>query len=90
MSRHARAARASTRAALRRRRDDPVFLVASQPSGDGPPAATFVDLGAKFEAGLPHRPWACELREQRIADARSVRLEDGTEMLAGSSAETDD
>jgi len=37
--------------------------------GDGdPPLATFWDLGANFEDGLPMRDWARELRDQRIAD----------------------
>jgi hypothetical protein len=35
---------------------------------DVPPAATFFDLGANFEGGLPYRPWARELRDQRVAD----------------------
>lgn len=35
---------------------------------DAPPAATFFNLGANLEGGLPYRPWARELMEQRVAD----------------------
>lgn len=35
---------------------------------DAPPAATFFDLGANIEGGLPYQPWARELRDQRVAD----------------------
>ena len=35
---------------------------------DAPPAATFFDLGSNIEGGLPYRPWARELMEQRVAD----------------------
>ena len=41
---------------------------AEQRPSDAPPAATFFDLGANFEGGLPYRPWARELRDQRVAD----------------------
>jgi hypothetical protein len=33
-----------------------------------PPAATFFDIGANLEGGLPYRDWARELRDQRVAD----------------------
>jgi hypothetical protein len=35
---------------------------------DAPPAATFFDLGANMEGGLPYQSWARELRAQRMAD----------------------
>ncbi len=35
---------------------------------DVPPAATFFDLGANMEGGLPYQPWARELRDARVAD----------------------
>jgi hypothetical protein len=35
---------------------------------NAPPAATFFDIGANIEGGLPFRPWAKELVEQRKAD----------------------
>jgi hypothetical protein len=41
---------------------------ALQSPDGGPPAATFFNIGAGFESGLPFRPWAAELREQRMAD----------------------
>ncbi len=40
---------------------------AAGPTG-APPDATFFDLGANIEGGLPYRPWARELMEQRVAD----------------------
>jgi hypothetical protein len=33
-----------------------------------PPLATFFDIGANIEGGVPFRPWARELRAQRMAD----------------------
>ena len=33
-----------------------------------PPAATFFDLGANMEGGLPYQDWARALRDQRVAD----------------------
>jgi hypothetical protein len=33
-----------------------------------PPLATFFDLGANLDDGLPMRDWARELRDQRVAD----------------------
>jgi hypothetical protein len=35
---------------------------------EGPPLATFFNVGAGFADGLPFQPWARELREQRLAD----------------------
>lgn len=35
---------------------------------NAPPRATFFDIGANIEGGLPFQPWARELREQRVAD----------------------
>jgi hypothetical protein len=35
---------------------------------DAPPRATFFDIGANIPGGLPFRPWARELRAQRVAD----------------------
>lgn len=35
--------------------------------GEGPPLATFFDLGANVPGGLPFTPWAAELRKQRMA-----------------------
>jgi hypothetical protein len=34
---------------------------------DGPPLASFRDIGANFEDGLPFRPWAKALRDEREA-----------------------
>jgi hypothetical protein len=39
----------------------------SQPS-EGPPAATFFNIGAGFKEGLPLQPWAAELLNKRRAD----------------------
>ena len=33
-----------------------------------PPLAMFFDIGANLEGGAPYRPWAKELRDQRVAD----------------------
>ncbi len=33
-----------------------------------PPAATFFDLGANIDGGLPYQPWARELRDERVAN----------------------
>jgi hypothetical protein len=38
-----------------------------QPPGT-PPLATFFDIGANIEGGAPYRPWAKELKDQRVAD----------------------
>ncbi len=38
------------------------------PPADGPPLATFFNIGANFKDGLPLRPWAAELLAQRRAD----------------------
>ena len=38
------------------------------PPTDGPPRATFFNVGAGFPDGLPFRPWAKELLDQRRAD----------------------
>lgn len=38
------------------------------PDSGGPPLATFFDLGANFDNGLPYQDWARELRDQRVAD----------------------
>ena len=35
---------------------------------NAPPRATFFDIGANIPGGPPFRPWARELREQRVAD----------------------
>lgn len=52
-----------------RERSDPLPAPAPAPADpDAPPAATFFDIGANIEGGLPFRPWAKELREQRMAD----------------------
>ena len=37
------------------------------PSLDGAPVATFVNVGASLQDGLPFTPWAAELRRQRMA-----------------------
>jgi len=37
------------------------------PSLDGAPVATFPNVGANLQGGLPFTPWAAELRRQRIA-----------------------
>lgn len=37
-------------------------------STDGPPVATFFDVGKNVPGGLPFTPWAAELRKQRIAN----------------------
>lgn len=44
--------------------DQPV----SEPAPGVPPAATFFDLGANMEGGLPYQQWARDLRDQRVAD----------------------
>ena len=36
-------------------------------STDGPPVATFFDVGRNVPGGLPFTPWAAELRRQRMA-----------------------
>jgi hypothetical protein len=41
---------------------------ASPPLPGVPPTATFFDLGANMEGGLPYQQWALELRDQRIAN----------------------
>jgi hypothetical protein len=41
---------------------------AREPDPNAPPTATFFDLGSNIEGGLPYRPWARELRDQRLAD----------------------
>jgi hypothetical protein len=38
------------------------------PPADGPPVATFRDVGAGFKDGLPFQPWAAELLKKRRAD----------------------
>jgi hypothetical protein len=38
------------------------------PADNGPPRATFFDIGAYIEGGLPFQDWARELRAQRMAD----------------------
>jgi hypothetical protein len=38
------------------------------PPADGPPLATFFNIGANLKDGLPLRPWAAELLAQRRAD----------------------
>jgi hypothetical protein len=35
---------------------------------NGPPLATFFDIGAGFKDGLPMQPWAAELLKKRMAD----------------------
>ncbi len=35
---------------------------------DGIPNATFFDIGAGFENGVPYTPWAAEVRDRRMAD----------------------
>jgi hypothetical protein len=40
---------------------------APAPAPGTPPLATFFDVGGNIEGGLPFRPWARELREQRMA-----------------------
>jgi len=37
-------------------------------SNDGPPLATFFNLGAYLKDGLPYTPWAAEVRRKRGAD----------------------
>ena len=37
------------------------------PSLDGAPVATFANVGANLQGGLPFTPWAAELRRQRMA-----------------------
>ncbi len=41
---------------------------AAQPAADAPPVATFFDLGANMEGGLPYLPAARALRDQRQAN----------------------
>jgi hypothetical protein len=36
-------------------------------SSDGPPVATFFEVGANVPGGLPFTPWAAELQRQRMA-----------------------
>ena len=38
------------------------------PPADGPPVATFFNIGANFKEGLPLQPWAAALLEKRKAD----------------------
>ena len=38
------------------------------PAPGAPPFATFWEIGFGFEDGLPFRPWARALKEQRMAD----------------------
>jgi hypothetical protein len=38
------------------------------PDPDAPPRATFFDIGAHIPGGPPFRPWAKELRAERMAD----------------------
>jgi len=38
------------------------------PAQDGPPAATFFNVGAGFREGLPLQPWAADLLKQRTAE----------------------
>lgn len=38
------------------------------PAPGAPPAATFFDLGANMEGGLPYQDWARALKDQRVAD----------------------
>ena len=40
---------------------------APEPPPGTPPLATFFDIGGNIKGGLPFRPWARELREQRMA-----------------------
>jgi hypothetical protein len=49
---------------------DQLGLSAATPPADpdAPPRATFFDIGGNMPAGPPFRPWAKELREQRMAD----------------------
>jgi len=35
--------------------------------GDGPPVATFANVGAQIKEGLPFTPWAAALRKQRMS-----------------------
>jgi hypothetical protein len=35
--------------------------------GDGPPVATFANVGAQIKEGLPFTPWAVALRKQRMS-----------------------
>ncbi len=42
--------------------------IASEVSAATPPLATFFDLGANMEGGLPYQDWARDLRDQRVAD----------------------
>jgi hypothetical protein len=53
-----------------RQQSDPLPAPPPPPPADpdAPPAATFFDIGANIEGGLPLRPWAKELRDQRVAD----------------------
>lgn len=36
-------------------------------TNDGPPVATFVDIGRNMKEGLPMTPWAAELKKQRMS-----------------------
>lgn len=36
-------------------------------TNDGPPVATFVDIGRNMKEGLPLTPWAAELKKQRMS-----------------------
>ena len=38
------------------------------PPSDGPPLATFANIGANFKDGLPLQPWAADLLKQRHAE----------------------
>ncbi len=38
------------------------------PEPGAPPLASFFDMGANIEGGLPYQDWARELRDQRVAD----------------------
>jgi hypothetical protein len=50
--------------------DNQLGLAATRPPPDpnAPPRATFFDIGANIEGGLPFQPWARDLRAQRMAD----------------------
>lgn len=43
-------------------------IVVPEPEPGDIPLATFFDIGANLEDGVPYRPWAAALREQRMAD----------------------
>jgi len=50
--------------------EDQLGIQAGGPPRDpnAPPRATFFDIGANIEGGLPFQDWARELRAQRVAD----------------------